>query len=58
MRKEKKVVDKEQAWFWSTRWQQGEKEAEADIHNGRIKVSPDAKAAIAELHKRSGRKDK
>ena len=31
----KKLVDKEQAWFWTKRWQQGEKEAEEDIRAGR-----------------------
>ncbi len=27
----KKLVDKEQAWFWTKRWQEGEREAEEDI---------------------------
>ena len=29
--KVKKLIDKEQVWFWTRRWQQGEKEAEEDI---------------------------
>ena len=32
----KKLVDKEQAWFWTRRWQEGEREAEEDIRSGRI----------------------
>jgi AbrB family looped-hinge helix DNA binding protein len=33
----KKLVDKSQAWFWSNRWQEGEKAAQADIEHGRVK---------------------
>ena len=29
------TVDRSQAYFWSQRWQEGEKEAEADIAAGR-----------------------
>jgi AbrB family looped-hinge helix DNA binding protein len=46
----KKLVDKEQAWFWTKRWQQGEKEAENDIRDGRVYEFPDADSAIASLH--------
>lgn len=49
----KKLVDKEQAWFWSRRWQEGEKEAEEDIHTGRIHSFDNAKNALAFLHKRA-----
>ena len=56
--KVKKLIDKEQAWFWSTRWQQGEKEAEDDIRNGRVQSFPDAKSAMAELHKHAAGKAK
>ncbi|MEW6233548.1 MAG: AbrB/MazE/SpoVT family DNA-binding domain-containing protein [Chloroflexota bacterium] len=48
----KKLVDKEQAWFWTKRWQEGEREAEEDIHAGRIHSFDNAKEAIAFLHKR------
>jgi hypothetical protein len=54
--KVKKLVDKEQAWFWTNRWQQGEKEAEEDICAGRVHNFPDAKKAIAFLHKQAGKK--
>jgi AbrB family looped-hinge helix DNA binding protein len=49
--KVKKLVDKEQAWFWSRRWQEGEKEAEEDIMAGRVYDFHDADSAIVALHK-------
>ncbi len=30
-----KVIDATQAWFWSSVWQQGEREADADLAAGR-----------------------
>src|SRR4030043_922373 len=54
--KVKRLVDKEQVWFWTNRWQQGEKEAEEDIHAGRTHDFPDAKNAVAFLHKQTGKK--
>ena len=39
-------MDKEQAWFWSERWQQGEKEATEDIIAGRIHEFLDAESAV------------
>jgi hypothetical protein len=32
----KKLVDADQAWFWTREWQEGEREAEADIKAKRI----------------------
>jgi AbrB family looped-hinge helix DNA binding protein len=52
----KKLVDKDQAWFWTKRWQQGEKEAEEDIREGRVHRFPDAKSAITHLQSQSGKK--
>ena len=49
----KKLVDKEQAWFWSKRWQEGEREAEEDIRSGRIHKFNNAKEAVAFLHRRA-----
>ena len=49
----KKLVDKEQAWFWTERWQEGEREAEEDIRAGRVDSFDNAKDAIAFLHKRA-----
>lgn len=47
----KKLVDKEQAWFWTRRWQEGEREAEEDIRAGRVHRFDNAEEAIAFLHK-------
>ena len=33
----KKLVDKSQAYFWTKKWQDAEKQAEEDISSGRIK---------------------
>jgi antitoxin PrlF len=33
----KAVVDASQAWFWAEAWQAGEREASADIANGRTR---------------------
>ena len=52
----KKLIDKDQAWFWTERWQRGEKEAEEDIRAGRVHSFPDAKEAVDYLHSRSGKK--
>ena len=49
----KKLVDKEQAWFWTERWQEGEREAEEDIGAGRIHSFDGAEEAVAFLHKRA-----
>ncbi len=49
--KVKKLVDREQAWFWTKRWQEGEAEAEEDIHSGRLHHFADAGKAIDFLHK-------
>ena len=51
----KKLIDKDQAWFWTERWQQGEKEAEEDIRAGRVHNFPSAKEAVAHLHSQSGK---
>lgn len=34
----KKLVDKSQAYFWTKRWQEAEKEADEDIRAGRVKA--------------------
>lgn len=31
----KKVIDATQAWFWSSAWQEGERDADADLAAGR-----------------------
>ena len=54
--KVKKLIDKEQAWFWTNRWHQGEKEAEEDIRAGRVHRFPDSKSAVAFLHRQAKKK--
>lgn len=49
----KKLVDKDQAWFWTKRWQEGEREADEDIRAGRVHRFDNAEAAIAYLHQRA-----
>jgi AbrB family looped-hinge helix DNA binding protein len=56
--KVKRLVDKEQAWFWSERWQQGEAEAKRDIRAGRLHKFADAKSAVGFLHSRATRKSR
>ncbi len=45
----KKTVDADQAWFWSKEWQQAEKEADSDIHAGRVKKFKNIEALIKDL---------
>jgi antitoxin PrlF len=56
--KVKRLVDKEQAWFWSERWQQGEKEASEDIRAGRTHDFPDAKSAVQFLNGKADKKNR
>jgi AbrB family looped-hinge helix DNA binding protein len=53
-----KLVSKEQSWFWTERWQSGEREAEKDIRNGRVHQFENSDDAIAFLHKQSDNKKK
>lgn len=32
----KKLIDADQAWFWTGEWQEGEREAEEDVRAGRV----------------------
>jgi len=45
----KRAVDLEDAWFWSKNWQEGEREAEADIKAGRVKKARSAAETIRSL---------
>jgi len=49
----KKLVDKDQAWFWTRRWQEGEREAEEDIRAGRVHSFDSAREAVTFLHKQA-----
>jgi AbrB family looped-hinge helix DNA binding protein len=48
----KRLIDNAQAWFWSQRWQQGEKQAEEDVSGGETHAFADADTAIDYLHAR------
>lgn len=47
----KKLVDKSQAYFWSKRWQEGEREAGEDIKAGRVKTFDSVDELIKDLNK-------
>jgi len=36
--KPKVLIDEEQAWFWTKKWQEGEKEASEDLKKGKTKT--------------------
>jgi AbrB family looped-hinge helix DNA binding protein len=44
-----RLVDKSQAYFWTKKWQEGEREAEEDIKTGRVKVFDSAEELIKDL---------
>jgi antitoxin MazE len=56
--KVKKLVDKDQAWFWTKRWQEGEKEAEEDIRSGRVESFGNIEDAITYLDKKTKQQTK
>jgi antitoxin MazE len=43
------AVPADQAWFWSDRWQQMEREAQSDIDGGQVKSSDNLDDFIADL---------
>lgn len=43
------IIPPDQAWFWSQRWQQLEREAQADLQAGRVLEFVDVQAALAAL---------
>lgn len=45
-----KVLDKDQAYFWSAEWQAAEQAAQADIETGRTKSFDDVERLISELN--------
>ena len=45
----KKLVDKSQAYFWTKRWQEGEREADEDIKAGRVKVFDSVDELVKDL---------
>ena len=49
--KPQKTIDAQQAWFWSKEWQEGEKEAQADLEAGKVKKFKNVEDLIADLDK-------
>ena len=47
----KKLVDKSQAYFWTKRWQEAEREADEDIKAGKSKTFDSVEALIKDLDK-------
>jgi AbrB family looped-hinge helix DNA binding protein len=45
----KKLIDASQAWFWTQDWQDGEREASADIKAGRVTTSGSTAAFLESL---------
>jgi AbrB family looped-hinge helix DNA binding protein len=54
--KAKTLIDKQQAWFWSERWQQGEVEAQEDIRTHHTYRFPNAASAVDFLHDKAAKK--
>jgi AbrB family looped-hinge helix DNA binding protein len=47
----KKLVDKSQAYFWTKRWHEVEREADEDIKAGRVKTFDSVDDLIKDLEK-------
>jgi antitoxin PrlF len=45
----KKLIEASQAWFWTPIWQDGEREASADIKAGRVTTSGSTAAFLESL---------
>jgi len=43
------AIDRSQAYFWTKRWQEGERQAEKDIKAGRVKKFDNVDDLIADL---------
>jgi len=45
----KKLVDKSQAYFWTKKWQEGEREADEDVKAGRVKTFDSVEELVSDL---------
>ena len=45
----KRLVDKSQAYFWTKKWQEGEREADEDIKAGRVRAFDSVEELIEDL---------
>lgn len=43
------TIEKDQAWFWTNEWQQGEEEAQRDIEQGNVKTFDTVEALFDDL---------
>lgn len=50
-----KIVDATQAWYWTPKWQAGEREVEADLAAGRIETFSTGDEFLSALKKLSKR---
>ena len=48
------LVDKDQAYFWTERWQAGEREADEDIRKGRVRKFNDVKEMVKTMAEEAG----
>jgi len=51
----KRLVDKGQAYFWTRRWQEGEREADDDIKAGQVRTFESAEELIKDLEQENGK---
>jgi AbrB family looped-hinge helix DNA binding protein len=49
----RKVIDATQAWFWTPGWQQGEREADADLAAGRAETFTSGDEFLGALRSRA-----
>jgi len=45
-----KIISREQEWFWTGKWQEGEKEADEDFEAGRYKDFEDIDELLRDLN--------
>jgi len=45
----KQLIDKDQTWFWTEKWQAAEREAEDDLRTGRVRAFETLDELIADL---------
>lgn len=50
------TIDREQAWFWSNRWQAEEKKVEEDFKKGKVVISENVDRFIKDLDKTQNKK--
>jgi len=44
------IIDPDQAWWWTEEWQKGEREAERDTKEGKVKKFSNVEELIKDLH--------